>query len=77
MKKGITNVYPVLKRAGIELSEDGHNRVTVRPSGTEPKIKFYNQTYEPFDENIIATKEKANERSEAIRTAIDGMVASL
>jgi phosphomannomutase len=25
----------------LVLSEDSHTRVTIRPSGTEPKIKYY------------------------------------
>lgn len=35
----------------IELNSDSRCRVTIRPSGTEPKIKFYIQWYQPSVRN--------------------------
>lgn len=75
----------------FELSEDGaaatprqpavvsHNRLTIRPSGTEPKIKIYTQLYTPVDPNIsnddLQTKKsaeqaRAKQLAEAFQTLI-------
>src|SRR5438105_8428275 len=37
------------------LSEDLRNRVTVRPSGTEPKLKYYIQLYAPVSGGDVLT----------------------
>ncbi len=41
----------------LELSEDGKTRVTIRPSGTEPKIKIYTQIFAPVNNNLDEVKE--------------------
>jgi phosphoglucomutase len=38
------------------LSADGRSRVTVRPSGTEPKLKFYVQHYVPTNGDVDAAR---------------------
>ncbi|WP_321296564.1 phospho-sugar mutase [Marinifilum fragile] len=47
--------------------EDG-SKISVRPSGTEPKIKYYFEVREelPSLENFYATEEKANKKIEGI-----------
>ena len=47
----------------LDLAEEG-NYVAVRPSGTEPKVKFYMFTYVPAEQlhNLDATKEEIGAR---------------
>ena len=47
----------------LDFAEEG-NYVAVRPSGTEPKVKFYMFTYVPAEQlhNLLATKEAMQER---------------
>lgn len=59
----------------IELSEDERNRITVRPSGTEPKLKIYTQVYEPTTKaDLHRTKKDLNERIMHYRQAIVDMI---
>jgi phosphomannomutase len=48
--------------------EDG-GRVAVRPSGTEPKIKFYLEVVEPYEEPEAA-EQRASRRLDAIEAEI-------
>lgn len=47
---------------------DGGNRAAVRPSGTEPKIKFYLFTFEPPErsQDVAAAKKKLGDRLTAL-----------
>jgi phosphoglucomutase/phosphomannomutase len=47
----------------IDLASKG-NYVAVRPSGTEPKVKFYMFSYEPAEQiaNLEDTKAECGER---------------
>ncbi len=53
------------------LSEDGRNRITVRPSGTEPKIKYYTEIYSPVQgDNLDSVKEKVDNLSEKVEAEL-------
>ncbi len=43
----------------IALALDDGSRMQVRPSGTEPKLKFYIEVVEPVDDDVSAAHERA------------------
>ncbi len=49
------------------LSQDGRNRLSIRPSGTEPKIKFYVSCHDrPAGKELSKTKKVVNARAQKI-----------
>lgn len=58
----------------LDLAEEG-NYVAVRPSGTEPKVKFYMFTYVPAEQlhNLESTKAEMEERMAAFERDLKAM----
>lgn len=52
------------------LSRDGRTRVTVRPSGTEPKLKYYIQHYQKVTSSLTTTKRQVDGVAEELERAI-------
>lgn len=62
---GVTNFSPESYSIGgsndiisFELLDDSRSRITIRPSGTEPKLKIYIQRYQPVFASLQQTKSK-------------------
>ncbi len=62
----------------LDLAEAG-NYVAVRPSGTEPKVKFYMFTYVPAEQlhNLEDTKQEMAERISQLEAAIRAFAAKV
>ncbi len=58
----------------LELSNDGRNRVTVRPSGTEPKLKIYTQVFVPVDGDLQQAKNQATARILSYKDGIESFI---
>jgi len=51
-------------------------RLVVRPSGTEPKLKAYLEVVEPPDDDVPAARARAAERLESLRAAAEALLGT-
>ena len=58
----------------LELDDMPERRITVRPSGTEPKIKFYVQWLEDASEDIDVQYNETNTQLEGISHTLEGLL---
>lgn len=58
----------------LELDGLPERRVTVRPSGTEPKIKFYTQWHEEASDNVETQYGEVNDKLEGISRTLEGLL---
>jgi phosphomannomutase len=49
-------------------------RVVIRPSGTEPKLKAYLQVVEPVGDDLAMARAAADERLAALRSEIEALI---
>lgn len=52
------------------LSNDHKSRVTVRPSGTEPKVKYYIQHFDKIDDGLESVRNTVNQQAQAITESV-------
>ena len=50
-------------------------RLVVRPSGTEPKLKAYLEVVEPPDDDVPAARARAATRMDALRAETEALLA--
>ena len=58
----------------LELNGDYRCRVTIRPSGTEPKLKFYVQWWEEAEADVRTQSKELNSRLETLSRTLEGML---
>ncbi len=61
----------------LELNGDYRNRVAIRPSGTEPKIKFYYMLYSAPSENIFDTIKRTDGHMKRLIEATESLALSV
>lgn len=76
LKANTTTPIECIKGNVVTLEfSDSRRRVTIRPSGTEPKLKFYAQWYEKADSRDIAAQyQRVDAHLEALSKTLEGVL---
>ena len=74
LAKGSPELLPT---EGILMRTEADDRVIVRPSGTEPKLKVYLEAIEPVagDDDLLPARGRAAERLTRVRAAMESLTA--
>ena len=70
---GATTAIDLPPTRMIALTLADGSRMQIRPSGTEPKLKFYVEVVEPVDDDVAAARGRAGRRLEAV---VSGLYAA-
>jgi phosphoglucomutase len=57
----------------FRLEGDGTDRVSIRPSGTEPKIKVYVQVHAEPDEDLDTARRRVDARADGLMRSIESL----
>lgn len=61
----------------LEFDDDSRRRITVRPSGTEPKLKFYMQWYEDAGNDIETQYQRVSRHLESLAAELEGLLLAI
>jgi phosphomannomutase len=74
------HMLPVDCKAGdvvsLEFNGDKRCRITVRPSGTEPKLKFYIQWFEPASQDVAEQYRLLEKYLHTLASELEGMIVT-
>ena len=59
----------------LQFFLEDESKITIRPSGTEPKVKFYASCCGPADTDLFAAKREVGAMMQRVRRELEALAA--